>query len=714
MPLVPGKANRDVKTFKIASTGAVLEGGMAPEIRDIAREYEKITGQTLSRIQIDDRRAQQLLVSCVGEDYYVVPAPELFSRHTGTCRVLGDKHQRTTDYQLQVGDFLRIGSVGLIVSELHPGEEGGKGGGGSGGGSSSSSSNSSGGGRSSSNGAASGVGSSSSASHAASNGRSSASSSSGNSSVEGGFGATNGGGQRPKSNSNGNNTASNHHSLPSAITEKDLFYLREDMGELRDDLFAQEEAATAAEEGLAAAARGLSPGRSPRIAQCYMCFDDEDTMENPLVAPCLCKGGTRYVHLTCLQKWQASKGDDKDCVITTSAEVKNTCKICKSKYKTHVRAKDGRLLPLLGHQLPPPFICFLVVTKHETAEELFNTQFQLSFAENKQILIGRSRNCHMVLDYRTVSTQHATVTFRKGGFFFRDLSSSNGSMLNLRRPMKLPYNQWVRIRYGRSIVAFKAKRSWMRRKLSTMAAGTAAAAAAGGGGGGGGGERGERGSSHSAAMSVGSGEGEGVEERGTGGGAGGAGEKPHHLPNFSSLQQENGTAVGAAGVGPAAAAAAVLLEMEPEALQRAHRQLLESLCRIDHTPRLLGRAGSLMVDSPVVGGRGGGRTSSLATGEEALGTALFQMHLQGASNRRVFDLTGGREEGEEEEEEEGEEEEGDEDEEEDEEEDEDEEGEEEEEGERRRSTGTGVGGGGVRFVPAESPMADSQVSQLSR
>lgn len=50
--------------------------------------------------------------------------------------------------------------------------------------------------------------------------------------------------------------------------------------------------------------------RSPRVAQCYMCFDDEDTSENPLVAPCLCKGGTRYVHLTCLQKWQSSAGDD--------------------------------------------------------------------------------------------------------------------------------------------------------------------------------------------------------------------------------------------------------------------------------------------------------------------------------------------------------------------------------------------------------------------
>lgn len=97
----------------------------------------------------------------VGEDYFVVPSPELFSRHTGTCRVLGDKHQRAADHPLQVGDYLRIGSVGLVVSEMHVGEGGG--------------------------------------------------------------GAV-------------------------AISERDLYYLREDAGELKEDLFSLEEAATAAAE----------------------------------------------------------------------------------------------------------------------------------------------------------------------------------------------------------------------------------------------------------------------------------------------------------------------------------------------------------------------------------------------------------------------------------------------------------------------------------
>lgn len=50
-------------------------------------------------------------------------------------------------------------------------------------------------------------------------------------------------------------------------------------------------------------------------------------------------------------------------VVTSSADEKHTCKVCKSRYKTHVRTKDGRMLPLMVHQLPPPYICFLVVTR---------------------------------------------------------------------------------------------------------------------------------------------------------------------------------------------------------------------------------------------------------------------------------------------------------------------------------------------------------------
>jgi pSer/pThr/pTyr-binding forkhead associated (FHA) protein len=69
----------------------------------------------------------------------------------------------------------------------------------------------------------------------------------------------------------------------------------------------------------------------------------------------------------------------------------------------------------------------VVVTHHDTNPGLFNTKFRLKFgrqvlpdaATNQNIsdetlntiMIGRSSSCAMVLDYRTVSTTHAKITF---------------------------------------------------------------------------------------------------------------------------------------------------------------------------------------------------------------------------------------------------------------------------------------------------------------
>lgn len=37
--------------------------------------------------------------------------------------------------------------------------------------------------------------------------------------------------------------------------------------------------------------------------QCRFCLQDTQKKENPLIAPCDCKGSLEFVHLHCLQKW---------------------------------------------------------------------------------------------------------------------------------------------------------------------------------------------------------------------------------------------------------------------------------------------------------------------------------------------------------------------------------------------------------------------------
>lgn len=207
---------------------------------------------------------------------------------------------------------------------------------------------------------------------------------------------------------------------------------------------------------------------------CYMCFDDEDTDENPMITPCKCSGDTKFVHVECLRKWHTAEADNQICFLSS---VDATCSVCKSTFKSDFKLRDGRQVKLFKSSLEPPYVSLLVATKHEMAQRLFNTRFQLSFSTlmkpdgrngNRPLLLGRSSGSDMVLDYRTVSARHAAIRFKNGEFVFTDAGSSNGSYLYLRRPLELSANQQVQFRLGRSMISMKVVNKWNRRFLRAV------------------------------------------------------------------------------------------------------------------------------------------------------------------------------------------------------------------------------------------------------
>ena len=134
-------------------------------------------------------------------------------------------------------------------------------------------------------------------------------------------------------------------------------------------------------------------------------------------------------------------------------------------------------MKLFKSSLEPPYVSLLVATKHEMAQRLFNTRFQLSFSTllkpdgrngTRPLLLGRSSGSDMVLDYRTVSARHATIKFKNGEFIFTDAGSSNGSYLYLRRPVELTASQSVQFRLGRSMISMKVVNKWNRRLLRAV------------------------------------------------------------------------------------------------------------------------------------------------------------------------------------------------------------------------------------------------------
>jgi hypothetical protein len=111
-------------SFTIKPEGVIIQGSNRNRSGvDLGTEYAQHVGRKLQRYELSDTRACQLLVTTHGKSFWVVPAPEAFSRHSGTCRLLGDRKHPPASHTLQVGDFLRVGSVGVVVIETHDGLE---------------------------------------------------------------------------------------------------------------------------------------------------------------------------------------------------------------------------------------------------------------------------------------------------------------------------------------------------------------------------------------------------------------------------------------------------------------------------------------------------------------------------------------------------------------------------------------------------------------
>ena len=340
------------------------------------------------RIPINDKRANKCLSLLYTDSWYVIPSPEVFTRHSGTCVVLGDRRKVSAPFQLKLGDFFRLGSVGLVVSELRT--------------------------------------------------------------------------------SKGTEERLDHKELQHLRAEALAINFGENYAVLAADELSIYSNTDKSSLDLTAGDKSIN---SQEKISCYMCYETHDTPTDRLVAPCICKGDTRYVHVQCLQKWYFSAVNNHHAhVIRTTGSGAPACKICGAAYKTNFRNANGTTENVLHPtQNDKPYISLIVVTKHDVNTELFNTKFTLTFGDTlgsdiedipRTIRVGRSSGCNMVLDYRTVSTVHALISYENNKFYIKDNKSSNGTMIFLKSPRELSYGEVLKLRTGRTTISLLPRRSW--------------------------------------------------------------------------------------------------------------------------------------------------------------------------------------------------------------------------------------------------------------
>jgi len=368
----------------VSARGSLFHGSSC-NTQHLIQAIEDCNKYVPKDVVLADSRAHQLLV-IYSDGWYAIPSLEIFSRHSGTCVVIGDRKSQGKPYPIKLGDCFRLGSVGLVVSEMK---------------------------------------------------------------LAGG--------------------------IEKRLDMKRLQYLREEALAFDND---QEEACLAAMENddrdknEGAAGAPQMNGERDRFC-CYMCYESHDLPTDQLVAPCDCKGDTRYLHVQCLQKWyQSSVCGPRAQVIRTTGNGAPACKICGVAYKTAFRNTDGKKVSLLETDSSGPYLSMVVVTKHDTSPSLFNTKFRLNFGVLNQdtanlntdppgtMTVGRSSACNMILDYRTVSTVHAKLFFQNNEFFIQDSRSSNGTMAYIQGPLPLHYSRATRVRMGRSTLQLQARHNW--------------------------------------------------------------------------------------------------------------------------------------------------------------------------------------------------------------------------------------------------------------
>jgi len=113
----------------------------------------------------------------------------------------------------------------------------------------------------------------------------------------------------------------------------------------------------------------------PPGACCYVCTDSESTPSDPLVAPCACKGGTKYVHITCLRQWATKDKVQGICtVIKENGDNCYVCSVCKTPY-AYVR--QG--VKIFESDVEPPCLTLRVMVTADDEILAVGTRFHVSF-----------------------------------------------------------------------------------------------------------------------------------------------------------------------------------------------------------------------------------------------------------------------------------------------------------------------------------------------
>ena len=180
----------------------------------------------------------------------------------------------------------------------------------------------------------------------------------------------------------------------------------------------------------------------------------EDPIDNLLVHPCDCSGGSGYVHVLCLRSWIQQKitSVNSDRIITYKWN-NLKCEVCKKKWPIIIKYKDScrRLFDI--EKPDSAYMLFEQISLNQNVKGK-NTMSMILENNNKVLKVGKDIKNHLRLTDPSISSSHVEIQYVGDHFVIKDLKSKFGTIVKLKSDWKIGSRRVV-VQVGKTVFTIR-------------------------------------------------------------------------------------------------------------------------------------------------------------------------------------------------------------------------------------------------------------------
>lgn len=188
---------------------------------------------------------------------------------------------------------------------------------------------------------------------------------------------------------------------------------------------------------------------------CRICLLEGPGDDDPLIAPCQCKGSIEYVHLGCLRHWIRGRLNLSDTSGGSYFYRPLACELCKAVYPTYVSVGQERAPLVEVPRTQAPFIVLENMVR-DSQQHASRGLHVISLAE-KVLKLGRGHESDVRIADVSISRCHAMIRFHRGNFVLEDNNSKFGTLVAMKKPRLLEQGSTVSIQMGRTVLSLSVQ-----------------------------------------------------------------------------------------------------------------------------------------------------------------------------------------------------------------------------------------------------------------